>query len=257
MDDLPKPAKNPIQAAKTTVRLIETLRNLDGARVTTLADELEHPKSSIHNYLSTLREEGYVLKDGNEYHVSLRFLEVGSLARKGRSIYDIARPEVADIARETGELANLLVEEHGKGVYLYREQGHKAVQVDSYTGQRVHLHNTALGKAILSNLPRERVDQILDEFGLPETTERTITNRETLYDELEEIRDRGVAFDDEEHLAGLRCIAAPILDKNETVEGAISVAGPSSRFQGETFRETLPERILNAKNIIELNITYG
>lgn len=257
MDDIRKPAKNPIQAAQTTVRLIETLRGLDGARVTELADELDHPKSSIHNYLSTLREEGYVLKDGNEYHVSLRFLEVGSLARKRRRIYDIAKSEVADMARKTGELANLLVEEHGKGVYLYRDQGDKAVQVDSYTGQRVHLHNTALGKAILANLPRERVDRILDEFGLPETTEHTITNRQTLYDELEEIRQRGVAFDDEERLAGLRCVAAPILDRNETVEGAISVAGPSSRFQGERFREELPEHILDAKNIIELNITYG
>lgn len=257
MDEIRKPAKNPIQAAQTTVRLIETLRDLDGARVTELADVLDYPKSSIHNYLSTLREEGYVLKDGNEYHVSLRFLEIGSLARKRREIYDIAKPEVADLARETGELANLLVEEHGKGVYLYRDQGDKAVQVDSFTGQRIHLHNTGLGKAILANRPRKQVDRILDEFGLPETTENTITNRQGFHDELDEIRDRGVAFDDEERLSGLRCVAAPILDKNEVVKGAISVAGPSSRFQGERFREELPERVFNAKNIIELNITYG
>lgn len=257
MDEIRKTAKNPIQAAQTTVRLIEALRDLDGARVTELAAELDHPKSSIHNYLSTLREEGYVTQDGNEYHVTLRFLEVGSLARKRRQIYDIARPEVAGLARETGELANLLIEEQGEGVYLHRERGDKAVQVDSYTGQRVHLHNTGLGKAILAHLPRERVEEILDEFGLHQTTEHTITNRQKLYDELEQIRDRGVAFDDEERLPGLRCVAAPILDRNETVKGAISVAGPSRRFQRTRFREEIPELVLDATNIIELNITYG
>lgn len=257
MDDIQKPAKNPIKAAQTTVRLIETLRDLGGARVTELAEELDHPKSSVHNYLSTLREEGYVLKDGNEYHVSLRFLEVGSLARKRHRIYETARPKVAELAWDTGELANLFVEEQGKGVYLYRDQGDNAVQVDSYTGQRVHLHNTALGKSLLAHMPQERVDWIIDEHGLPETTESTITDREALEEELAEIRERGIAFDDEERLAGLRCVAAPILNRNEVIKGAISVAGPSSRFQGERFRTELPERVLDAANIIELNLTYG
>lgn len=257
MDEIRKPAKNPVQAARTTVRLVKTLRDLEGARVTEIADEIDLPKSSIHNYLSTLREEGYVVKDGPEYHVSLRFLEVGSLARKRHQIYETARPEVTDLAQETGELANLFVEENGLGVYLYRERGDNAVQVDSYTGQRVHLHNTGLGKALLAHLPPDRTEQILDEHGLPRTTENTITDRETLFEELADIRDRGVAFDDEERLAGLRCVAAPILDRNGTVKGAISVAGPSSRFQGQRFRSDLPERVLDATNIIELNITYG
>lgn len=257
MTDFRERANNPIQAAQTTIRILEVLRDSDGARVTELAETLDYPKSSIHNYLSTLRQEGYVVKEDDEYHVGLQFLDIGSFARQRRRIYEIAKPEVKELARDTGELANLLVEEHGEGVYIYREQGENAVKVDSYTGQRVHLHNTALGKAILAHMPRERVEKIVDAHGLPATTDNTITTREALYERLEKVRERGVAFDDEERLRGLRCVAAPILTQNGDVEGALSIAGPSSRFRGERFREEIPQRLRNAVNIVELDITYG
>lgn len=257
MSDLQNTAKNPVKAAQTTMRLIEVIQDRDGARITELAEELDYPKSSIHNYVSTLREEGYVIKEGDEYYTSLQFLEVGSLARRRRDIYDIAKPKLTELARETGELVNLLVEEKGKGVYLYREEGENAVQVDSYTGQRVFLHNTALGKSILAYFPEERVQRIADTHGLPATTDRTTTELPELFDDLEEIRQRGVAFDDEERLKGLRCVAAPILTQDNRVLGAISISGPASRFSGEFYRDELPDRLRRAANVIELDITHG
>lgn len=160
------------------------------------------------------------------------------------------------LAEETGELANLLVEEHGKGLYLYRAQGENAVQTDSYIGQRVSLHNTALGHAILAHLPRKRVNEIIDRHGLPATTENTITEPEELFNRLEKVRKEGVAFDDEERVKGLRCVAVPIVSNDESVEGAISISGPTSRFQDQKFRNVLPEKLEKAANVIELNITY-
>ena len=258
MDGPTERAKNPVQAAQTTLNIIDILRERNGARLTELAEVLDYPKSSIHNYLSTLLQEGYVIKDEDGvYHVGLKFLEIGSVARQRRRIYDIAKPEVISLAEDTGELANLLVEENGKGVYIHREQGENAVKVDSYIGQRVHLHNTALGKAILAHLPTEEVEQILDTHGLPATTENTVTDRETLFDQFTEIRDRGVAFDDEERLRGLRCVAAPILTQRDQVVGAISVAGPASEFIDDRFHSELPNRLRKSANIIELNITHG
>jgi IclR family acetate operon transcriptional repressor len=107
---------------------------------------LDIPKSTIHNYLSTLVQEEYVVKDGSTYHVGIRFLEYGAYARVQLSIYEIATPEVDELAATTGELANLMVEEHGRGSYLHRARGDKAVQVEAYVGTRVPLHGTALGK---------------------------------------------------------------------------------------------------------------
>jgi DNA-binding IclR family transcriptional regulator len=253
----PNQASNPVQTTLTTLDIVERLKELDGAGVTELAENLDLPKSSVHNYLSTLHQRGYVIKEENEFHVSLRFLDLGSKARDNKDIYDIAKPNIWELAEETGELANLMVEEHGEGVYIHRETGEDAVMVDKNVGQRVHLHNTALGKAILAHYPRERVSEVIDQHGLPKRTETTITDEEELFAELERVRNEGIAYDDEERLKGLRCVAAPILDGDDHPVAAVSVSGPIARFSAERFREEVPEAIKNAVNVIELNVVHG
>jgi len=114
-----------------------------------------------------------------------------------------------------------------------------AVQVKGHVGTRAPLHSTGLGKAILAHLPEERVESIVDHHGMPASTPETITDRDELFDALERIRDRGFAFDDEERLRGLRCVAAPIL-ANDDVVGAISVSGPTNRLRDDRYREELP-----------------
>lgn len=250
-------AKNPIKGTVRTFEILTALKELQGAGITELAGHLDLTKSNVHNYLSTLHQEGYVRKEGTTYHVGLRLLELGAFARQQRPVYEVAKPEVRKLAEKTGERVNLMVEEHGMGAYLYHEAGSQAVKVDAYVGSRVHLHNTALGKAILAHLPEEQVNQILDWHGMAQTTEETITDRDALFDELAEIRERGIAFDREERLSSLRCVAAPVLGKNGRIEGAISVSGPKARFRGDRFEEELPEQLQQAADVIELNITYG
>jgi DNA-binding IclR family transcriptional regulator len=251
------PAKNPIKSTETTFQIVEALHSLDGAGVSELADHTDLPRSTVHNYLSTLEQEEYVVNDGGQYEVGIRFLELGAYARNRRQIYEIAEPEIRRLAEETDELANLLIEEHGRGTYLQRARGDAAVQVEAHVGTRVSLHSTALGKAILAHLPESRVDEIIDMHGLEPTTERTVTDRDALFDELADIRDRGYALDDEERLKGLRCVAAPILSTEDRVLGAVSVSGPSHRIRTERFRETLPNEVLKSVNVIELNVTYS
>ncbi|MBV0926026.1 IclR family transcriptional regulator [Halomicroarcula limicola] len=247
---------NAVKTARTTFEILEELKERNEATVTELTDAFDLSKSSLHNYLTTLEADGYVVKNGNTYEVGLRLLDLGGHARHRQRLYDIAREEVTELAEETGELANLLVEQHGRGVYLHRAHGVDAVKTDSYIGQRVYLHNTGLGNAILAHLPRERIEEILDRHGMPATTENTITDREELFSHLERVREEGVAFDDEARVKGLRCVAVPIVNNNDTVEGAISVSGPTSRFQDERFREELPAKLKSVANVIELNITY-
>jgi DNA-binding IclR family transcriptional regulator len=237
----------------TTCRVLEALRELDGAGVTTLADHLDLSKASAHGHLATLEDNEFVVKRGDEYHVSLRFVDFGEYAKQNVDIYEITREEVDRIAAETGEVAQFMVEEHGRGVYLHKAQGENAIQTASYTGNRKDLHCTALGKAILSLLPDERVDEIVERRGLPARTEQTTTSRDALFEELETIREENVAFDDEEVLPGLRCVAAPIHHPRGHIHGAISISGPTSRFKGERFREELPEIVRGAANVIEVN----
>lgn len=250
-------AKNPIKGTEKTILIVETLKEMEGAGVTELADRLGLSKGTVHDYLSTLREHNYVVKEGDTYHVGLGFFELGEYARNRIRIYHVAKPEVARLAEETGELANLLYEEHDLGVYLYRARGENAVKLDTHTGKRRYLHNTALGKAILAHLPEERVEEILDRHGLPRATARTITNREDLYEELDTIRGRGYAYCNQERVEGLQCVATPLVSRTGRVLGAISLAGPTTRMKGKRIQEELPERLLQAANVIEINVNYA
>ena len=250
-------AQHPIKATKITFEVLQGLKELNGAGVTELADHIDRSKSSVHNYLSTLREEEFVVKEGTTYDVGLRFLDLGTYARKKNELYSIAKPELDELVDQTGELVNLLVEEHGRGVYLYRGKGPKAVEVDSYTGHRVSLHNTALGKAILAEMEEEAVQSIIDRHGLPATSENTITDEEELFAELETVREEGVAFDREERLPGLRCVACAVTDSRGTIAGAVSVSGPTSRMKGERYSEEIPELLADTANVLSLNLTYA
>jgi DNA-binding IclR family transcriptional regulator len=150
-----------------------------------------------------------------------------------------------------------MTDEHGMGIYLYRSNGSQAIDLDTHTGLRAHLHSTALGKAILAHRPAERVDEIVDQHGLPPVNENTVTDREELLDQLERIRERGFALDDEERLQGLRCVAAPIKPADGKVIGSISVSAPTSRMGDDRFHEEIPDVVRSAANVMELRIRYA
>lgn len=249
-------AKHPVRTTEKTLALVEELMAGGPRGVTELAAELEMGKSAVHNHLTTLRKHGYVVKDGEEYTLGLKFLEVGGHTRRSMELYQVAEPEVESLAADTGELANLLVEEQGLGVYLLRSKGEHAVDLDTYAGLRTNLHTTGLGKAILAYLPEARVEEIVDRHGLERKTPRSIGSREELFEELESVRERGYAVDDGERLEGLRCIATPIRSSTDEVLGAISVSAPASRVSDEELHGELSELVLSAANVIELNINY-
>jgi DNA-binding IclR family transcriptional regulator len=250
-------AKNPVKATRRSLDIVETLRAMDGARLTEVADRLDLPNSTVHNHLSTLMERDYVHKDGNVYRVSLRFLELGEYARDRRKIYQLAKPEIEELAADTGEVANLLVEENGLGVYLWTSEGKNAVPLDIHPGKHVHLHTTALGKCILAHLSDKRVEEIAEERGLPARTDSTISDTETLFDELEAVREQGYAVDDEERVSGMRCIGTAVKSESGNVIGAISVSGPVSAMPTDRLDGELGDRLLAAANVIELKVAYS
>jgi DNA-binding IclR family transcriptional regulator len=172
-------------------------------------------------------------------------------------IHDTAAPEVERLAEETGELANLAVEERGLGVYLARASGSRAVSVDVLAGAHVHLHSTALGKAILAHESPARVDEVVERHGLPGRTDATLTDRAALDEALATVRERGYAVDRGERLAGVRCVAVPILSPDDRPLAALSVSGPATRMEGDRLHEDLPELLSSAANVVEVNHTYA
>jgi DNA-binding IclR family transcriptional regulator len=247
-------AKHPVRTTSRTIEIVEGLKRLGGAGVTELADELGTTKSTVHNHLSTLEEHEYVINDGGTYSLGLRFLELGGYTRNDMKLFEMGKPEVDALAEETGELVNLAVEEHGKCVYLYRAKGSRSVHLDIHVGERMALHTTALGKAMLAHVSDRRLEEFLETTTLEAATDHSITDPDALREELATVRERGYAVDDEERVTGLRCVAAPILHEETAVVGAISVSAPTSRLKGERLAEEIPEAVNSAANVIELNV---
>lgn len=248
-------ANHPVRTTEKTLRLIETLDTDEGFRLTELADRVEMSKSGIHNHLSTLREHGYVTKHGDEYSLSLKFLSLGGHVRSRSSLYRHGRAKIDQLAEDTGMLANLATEEGGRAVYLYQSRGSYAVSLDTHVGYRLPLHNIGIGKAILAWLPRERVEAIVDEWGLPAATEKTITDREALFEELAAIRDRGYATDEEERTEGLTCIGAPVTLDGDVL-GAISISAPTKRLGNSGFDDDITAEVESTAHELALDIKY-
>ena len=244
-----------INAIDTTFRILEALAELDGAGVTELANHLGLTKGTVHNHLSTLRQRDYVVKnERDQYHLGLLFLDLAHHSRSRVKVFPLVKSEVDTLAEKSGELALFTVEEHGKGVCLYREHGESAVQTELYEGRRSGLHHSAVGKAIMAHLPDERVDDIIAD-GLSAETPNTITDPEELKRELEEIRERGLAFNREETIPGLVGVGAPIMVPSGDVAGAISIIGPAKRLDEESLQNEMAELVMRSANIIEINAT--
>jgi len=248
--------KHPVTTVDRTLQIVETIQELDGAGVSEIAERVDVGKSAVHNHLTTLENREYVVKEDDEYHVGLAFLGLGAYARQRNEIYRAARGEVEDLAEETGELVNLMVEKNGMGIYLYQAKGDDAVELDTYVGKRVHLHCTALGKAILGFRPPEEVEGILEERGMPDMTPETITDPDEFMAALEDVRERGYAIDDGERLTGLQCVAAPVTDGQDRSIAAISVSYPVHRVD-DGYHEEVASAVLGAANVVELEHNYS
>lgn len=242
-----------IKTADTIFDIIETLQELDGANTAEVADHLGLAVSTAHDHLKTLVDKKYVVNDDGTYRLGLRFLDHGIYAKYQHPLSDVPQSILEELAEEADEAAWLVVEEHGLAVYLSSAVAEHGLKTYGDIGTRRYLHTIAPGKAILAHLPEERVEEILDEYGLPALTERTITDRDELFAELEEIRERGFALNEGGRILGGNAVGAPIIVDGE-LYGAIGVSGPESRLQGEWFREELPSMVLERKNVIELQL---
>ncbi|WP_435197418.1 IclR family transcriptional regulator [Natronomonas sp. EA1] len=244
-----------IGATETSFGIIEFLRESAGAGVSEVAAELGVSKSTAHNHLTTLESLGYVVRTDDGFALGLQFLDLGDHARKRHSLYHASVSEMNDLVETIGERGQVMVEENGHGVYIYQVKTEQGVQTDSHIGTTVDLHATAVGKSYLAFCDEATRDRILGD-GLSELTSHTISDREALEADLAEIAERGYAFNDEERITGMRAVGAPILTDDEAVIGAISVSGPTTRMNGEWYRQEVPEMVMQAARIIGIRATY-
>lgn len=244
-----------LKTTATTLEIIELLRDRNGAGVTEVAREMGIAPSTAHNHLSTLENKRYVVKEGDTYNLGLKFLGLGTFVRNNKKPFGKAEQYTKVLAEESECRSIFTVEEHERGVYIHTAPGKHGVWAQSTVGKRVYLHSTAGGKAILAHLPEDQVREIIGRTGLPQETDRTISDEDALFEVLAEIRERGYATNVEEQIDGVRAIGAPVKNPDGTVFGALSIAGPSNRMKGAF--DGLTDALLGIANELELSIALS
>lgn len=233
-----KPAKAGVQSVERAFTLLGLIADAGGqATLSELAERADLPMPTIHRLLRTLVNLGCArqLQDRG-YALGPTLMRLGDLA--GRQIGDIVRPHLRKLVTSLGETANIAVLDGDMMVYAAQVPSEHSMRMFTEVGRRVHLSATGVGKAVLPSLEETRVAQIVHSTGMPQLTEKSITDFGELKAELERIRERGYAIDEEEQELGVRCFAVNI-DGSPTPM-AVSVSGPTSRLDAKFAERAVP-----------------
>lgn len=246
----------PLRTVERAFEVIYALQRLNGASPAELAEHMNLPRSTAHDYLRTLESTGYVVSRDGYYQIGYKFLSLGGRLRNKDRFFHSARAETAQLAFETGELPTIAVEEHGECVTLHAVKGERSLDLGIYPGLRTPLHSHATGKVLLAHLPNSRIDEILGSGKPKQITAHTVTDVNVLRNELDRIREEGYAVDWDQQVIGMGAIAIPLVVDGELL-GAISLSGPTGRIQNEPYQEELLQKLRESANTIMVSYQYG
>jgi IclR family transcriptional regulator, acetate operon repressor len=218
-----------VRSVQRALRLLEIVAGepQSGLSLTEIAKTLGVSKSTTLATARTLTAHGILrsIEPGPRYKLGTALIRYGELASEGNALGELCLPVLRTLSAATGMTARLAVPQDGYPVAVERVDGPGNVRFHAPLGHREPPHATAAGKSILAWLSRERVAEICAETGLTRFTEHTITERDTLFTELDTVRRRGYSVDDEEEVMGVFCVGAPVFDHQGACAGAISVTG--------------------------------
>jgi DNA-binding IclR family transcriptional regulator len=225
--------------------------------LTEISRRLNSHKSSVFRLLSTLAAEGFVEKNPltHKYRIGLKFIEIAHRSLQSFDWVSEASPLMERLSREVGEIVHLSILDGAEVVYLEKRgegQG-QGLTVSTNKGGRDPAHSCAMGKVLLAGLPSEELAKALRSAPLIKRTPNTITEIAALQRELEKVRKRGVAMDQEESFPGIKCVAAPIQDRNGKTVAAISVTAPSQRM-GQQRMKDIRRLVIDTAHLISERI---
>lgn len=228
-----------VQSVERAFELLEVIARAGGeAALSELALETPLPLPTIHRLLRTLVGVGYVRQLPNRrYSLGPRLIRLGEVAN--RQLGALASPVLKDLVGKLGESANIAVLDGDMVTYIAQAQSPHSMRMITEVGRRAMLHNSGVGKAVLSVLDDERVQRLVSQSGMPPKTPKTITTLGKLFTDVEATRERGYAMDDEEQELGVRCIAVPV--PGAPTPMAISVSGPVTRVNQEFIEQAVPD----------------
>lgn len=241
-----------ITAVEKSMTILDTLVDQGEASPSAVAASLGFPRSTVQHHLNTLKACEMVVSKNGRYRPSLRFLGYGEMTRQRMKLFEIGRYEVDELAEAIGELVDLLIEEHGHAVYLYRAESDGALPPEIPPGGRISLRNTAPGRTILTHVSDERLEQIFDgktvQTGFDSALPSDVTQAE-----LAQVASQGYAVDRGNRVDGRLEVAAPVLLDSGGV-GAVSVVAPSERIDDVS---EIADKVTQTSQVINIKGSYS
>ena len=227
-----------VQSIERALDLLETLADGGVALgLSELAAASGLPLPTVHRLMRTLVNRGYVRQEASRrYTLGSRLISLGETS--SRMLGTWLRPFLAQLVRLTGETANLAMLDGDEVVYLAQVPSPHQMRMFTEPGRRVSTHCTAVGKALLAQLPPGQVRALLERSGMPALTPATITDPDLLLAHLEVIRKQGYAVDEGEQEIGVRCFAMAIPGAPAAL--AISTSGPQARMTADAATRVVP-----------------
>lgn len=242
---------------QSVLRAIEILECFTGKHaelgISEISEYMGLSKSTIYGLVNTLKVAGFLEQNlkTKKYRLGIRLFELGNLAHSRMDLRDEARPFCKVLSEEYQITVHLATFDQSDVIYIDKLVNYDMQIASSKIGRRAPMYCTGVGKAILAYTDNEYLEKFVLSKQLQKITENTITIPEKLIEELQLIRSRGYAVDDEEIEIGLRCVAAPIFNDKAYPIGAIS-ASASFRIMDDKMIEDISKDVkLCAQKISE------
>ena len=227
-----------VQSIERAFALLEVMADLGGvAGLSRLAEASGLPLPTIHRLVRTLVDTGYLRQEpSRQYALGPRLIRLGESSARLLSVW--ARPHLVRLVTELGESANLAMLDGDQVVYVAQAPSAHSMRMFTEVGRRVLPHCTAVGKAMLAEMPADQVSELLDRTGMPGYTPQTITERDTFFEALTKISEQGYAIDESEQEMGVRCVALTV--PGGPARLAISLSGPAVRMTEDLVARAVP-----------------
>jgi len=217
---------------RSVVRAVDILslisESREGLSLNEIVEATEIPKTTAYEILQMLHEKSMIQSsEGRQrrYQIGVQAFVIGNRFLQNMDFVAQGRPVIDETSAALNMTVFLAILDGNQIIYLYKKEPEHVPIHTASIGNRGDVYCTSLGKAILSCLPRNQLDPLLDSLEFRRRTSRTIMSREALMRDLEVIQKRGYALDDREVLDFVLCVGAPVYDHRGRAVAGISAAG--------------------------------
>ncbi|GGM08019.1 IclR family transcriptional regulator [Deinococcus aerophilus] len=222
-----------VRTLERGLTVLTSLAALGQASLTQIAKASGLSASTAYRLLETLRQGGFVEWEERSglFSVGIRAYQVGAAFAGRNTLMSAAQSEMLSLVDDLGETVNLAVLRGQEAVYIHQVEGRQLVRMFAQLGAGTPLNCSGVGKVLLAWQPEAEVSARLGPAPYAAFTPHSITALEPYLKELQQVRARGYALDDEEREIGVRCMATPLYDHTRQVVASLSVSAPTSRFE--------------------------